>query len=112
VSSIITRPIVRRYLIATGQSADELRAFDALPTPTPYPEEPDYDDGLYAFLGEFSSIDRAVLGMLAAAEMLRASFDSNWAPGENESVERWVRNEIRGLILAAGVDPKAWEAAR
>jgi ribosomal protein L7Ae-like RNA K-turn-binding protein len=43
--------------------------------------------------------------------MLRASFDANWAPGENESVERFVRREIRGMILAADVDPEAWESA-
>lgn len=54
----------------------------------------------------------ARLGMLAAAEKLRAAFEANWAPGEEEGVEHFVRGEIRGYILAAGLTPEAWEEAK
>lgn len=56
MTPIVTRELVRRYLVATGQLTDELRAFDALPPPTRGPDGSMYDEALDDFLREFSSI--------------------------------------------------------
>lgn len=50
--------------------------------------------------------------MLAAAERLREAAAKNWAPGEDPQIENFIRGETVGLVIAAGVDPEAWEKAR
>lgn len=102
MTPIVTRELVRRYLVATGQITDELRAFDKLPNLTPGDT---YDEGLEWFLDMHSSIDRAVLGMLAAAEMLLDA-----PPGT--AVGRYAAERYIAMLTMAGVDPEAWEKAR
>jgi hypothetical protein len=113
MTPIVTRELVQRYLVATGQITDELRAFDALPPPTRYPDGSTYDDALEDFMREFSSIDRVVLGMLAAAEMLRSRLRGlNPADPGDQGAHDMAIEFIDEAIEAAGVDPEAWENAR
>lgn len=114
---IITPALVRRYLIATGWTEGEAGhyvhpALNAGLQPSPGSWNLPGPVALAAAMSITVDVLGSRLGMLAAAEMLRASFAAEWAPGEDESVERFVRGEIRGMTLAASVHPEAWEKAR
>lgn len=103
MSAIITPALVRRYLFATGQDSEELRVFvGALSTG---------ENALAGFLQDFA-IDRAALGMLAAAEMTheRAAMTMCDRPERSASYELDALE--RSLVAAAGVDPESWEKAR
>lgn len=100
---IITPALVRRYLIATGPTLEELQVFDALVTG---------EEALDGFLQDFE-IDCPALGMLAAAEIVRQEAQGYEVKSTDEDGPREAMLDVVSkLIKAAGVDPKVWEKAR
>ena len=87
MSAIITPELVKRYIMATGPKMLAAAC-------------PSVPESIDAFIDDLR-MDRAALGMLAAAEMVH---------------ERAVSYELdaleRSLVAAAGVDPESWEKAR
>ena len=98
MSAIITPELVKRYARSTlGHSI-------AFVVPS--------QDGLDAFIFDFD-IDRAALGLLAAAEMVREEAQSYEVKSTDEDGPREALLDVASkFIEAAGVDPKAWEKAR
>ena len=99
MSAIITPELVKRYILATGPKMLAAAC-------------PSVPESIDAFIDDLR-MDRAVLGMLAAAEMVREEAQGYEVKSTDEDGPREALLDVASkFIEAAGVDPKAWEKAR
>ena len=106
MTPIITPALVRRYLLATGWTLDPSGEYWDRSEETIPPDGNAWRraDSVQACLDgeEHPELDRARLGMLAAAEMLI---------GDRATLVTWDCQAL-DMIRAAGVEPKEWAKVR
>ena len=117
MTPIITPALVRRYLLATGWTLDPSGEYWDRSEETIPPDGNTWmrADSVQACLDgeEHPELDRARLGMLAAAEMVREEAQGYEVKSTDEDGPREALLDVASkFIEAAGVDPKAWEKAR